>query len=74
MLVYNKVKLTIGGGIMQILKEDIIKLVSNLPDKFDVEDFMYKLHVLDKVKKGQKDIRKGNFIAADELRSEIGKW
>ena len=74
MLVYNKVKLTIGGGIMQILKEDIIKLVSNLPDKFDVEDFMYKLYVLDKVKKGQKDIRKGNFIAADELRSEIEKW
>ena len=38
---------------MQILKQDLINLVSNLPDKIDMEEFMYKLHVLDKTKKGQ---------------------
>ena len=59
---------------MEVLKQDIMNLVSNLPEKFDIEEFMYKLYVLDKVKKGQRDIRKGNFIAADELRKEIEKW
>lgn len=59
---------------MQILKQDIIDLVSSLPEKFDMEGFMYKLHVLDKVKKGQKDIKKGNFISSDELRGKIEKW
>jgi len=59
---------------MEVLKQDIMNLVSNLPEKFDIEEFMYKLYVLDKVKKGQRDIKKGNFIAADELRKEIEKW
>lgn len=36
---------------MQVLKQDIMNLVSNLPEKFDMEEFMYKLYVLDKVKK-----------------------
>lgn len=59
---------------MQVLKQDIMNLVSNLPEKFDMEEFMYKLYVLDKVKKGQRDIKKGNFIAVDELRKGTEKW
>lgn len=59
---------------MQIFKQDIINLVSNLPEKFDMAEFMYKLHLLDKVKKGQKDIKQGNYIVVDELRKEIEKW
>lgn len=59
---------------MEILKQDIINLISNLPEKFDMEEFMYKLHVLDKIKKGQRDIKKGNYTGVDELRGEIEKW
>jgi len=64
----------ISGVIVQILKQDIINLVSSLSEKFDMEEFMYKLYVLDKVKKGQKDIKEDNFISSDELRREIEKW
>jgi kynurenine formamidase len=56
---------------MQILKQDLINLVSNLPDKIDMEEFMYKLHVLDKTKKGQMDIKKDNFATADELQINL---
>lgn len=59
---------------MEILKQDIINLVTSLPEKFDMEEFMYKLHVLDKVKKGQRDIKRGNFISIDDLQKEIEKW
>lgn len=58
---------------MQILKQDVVDLVDELPERFDMEEFMYKLHVLDKVTKGQNDIKKGDFISADELRREIRK-
>lgn len=34
---------------------------------------MYKLHVLDKVTKGQSDIKKSDFISADALPKEIRK-
>ena len=59
---------------MQILKQDVVDLVDELPEKFDMEEFMYKLHLLDKVTKGQNDMQKGDFISADALRREIRKW
>jgi len=59
---------------MQVLKQDVIDLVDELPERFDMEEFMYKLHVLDKVTKGQNDIKKGDFISTNGLRKEIRKW
>ena len=59
---------------MQVLKQDVVDLVDELPERFDMEEFMYKLHVLDKVTKGQNDIKKGDFIPVDGLRKEIRKW
>jgi hypothetical protein len=32
---------------------------------------MYRLYVIDKVKKGQESIEKGEFISIDELKREI---
>jgi len=59
---------------MQVLKQDIINIISSFPEVFDIEEFMYKLYVLDKVKKGQQDILKGDFLTTDELRKEISQW
>lgn len=59
---------------MQVLKQDVVDLMDELPERFDMEEFMYKLHVLDKVTKGQKDMQTGKFISTDGLRREIEKW
>lgn len=59
---------------MQVLKQDIMNIISSFPEVFDIEEFMYKLYVLDKIKKGQQDISKGDFLTTEELRKEISQW
>ena len=35
---------------------------------------MYRLYVLDKVRKGQEDVEQGRLSSADDLRHEVEKW
>ncbi len=59
---------------MYSIKEEAINVINRLPDNVSIEDIMYKLYALDKVKKGQEDIKNGSYIKADELRKEIETW
>lgn len=38
---------------MQVIKKEIIESISNLPEEVEIEDIMYRLYVIDKIKKGQ---------------------
>ncbi len=59
---------------MQTIKETVIEVISKLPEGVSMEEIMYKLYVIDKITKGERDIKKGNLIDADKLRKEIEKW
>lgn len=59
---------------MNTIKKEAIDIITKLPDDVTIEDIMYKLYVLDKIKKGQEDIKKGNFVTTDELRKETETW
>lgn len=59
---------------MQTIKEEAIRIISNLPDDVSMDDIMYKLYVMDKIKNGQKDIKNGNYLSSDDLRKEINRW
>ena len=59
---------------MNTIKKEAIDIITTLPDDASIEDIMYKLYVLDKIKKGQEDIEKDNFVTTDELRKEIDLW
>ena len=59
---------------MNTIKKEAIDIITKLPDDASIEDIMYKLYALDKVKKGQEDIKNGNFVTIDELRKEIELW
>ncbi|SKC81950.1 hypothetical protein [Maledivibacter halophilus] len=59
---------------MQTIKEEAIRIISNLPDDVSMDDIMYKLYVMDKIKSGQSDIKSGNYLSSDDVRKEIEKW
>lgn len=59
---------------MQTIKEEAIRIISNLPDDVSIDDIMYKLYVVEKVRKGKKDISSGKYISSDDLRQEVDKW
>jgi len=59
---------------MQPLKQDAIDAIATLPDDVGIDEIMYRLHVLDKVRKGREDVVNGNVISVEELQREIKKW
>ena len=59
---------------MQAAKQDALNTINQLPDTADMEEIMYRLYVLDKVRKGQEDIGQGRLTPADDLKHEIENW
>lgn len=59
---------------METLKEEAIEAISKLPESADIDEMMYRLYVIDKIKKGQDAIKKGNFISIQSLKEEMKSW
>ena len=49
-------------------------MIRNLPDDSTAEDIQYHLYVLDKIQKGQQDIRDGKGISHEEVKARLSKW
>ena len=59
---------------MQTIKQEAIDTISKLPDTANLEEIMYRLYVVDKVKKGLEAIKHGESISVADLKTEIGSW
>ncbi len=59
---------------METLKQDAINVISKLPDTADIDAIMYRLYVIDKVRKGKEAIERGEVISIEDLEKEIEKW
>jgi hypothetical protein len=59
---------------MQTLKSEAIKAISTLHDTATIEDMMYRLFVIDKVRKAQEAVEEGELISVKELMDEINSW
>ncbi len=59
---------------MHTLKEESIQLISRLPDTAEIDDIMYRLYVIDKIKKGEQAVIEGKVISLEDLKKEIKKW
>ena len=59
---------------MQAAKQDALNTISKLPDNADMEEIMYRLYVLDKVRKGQEAVKRGETKTSSELQRTIDSW
>jgi len=59
---------------METLKQEAINAISKMPDSADIDEIMYRLYVIDKVKKGREAIERGETVAIEELKKEIESW
>ena len=59
---------------MDTLKQEAIRVISKLPDTANIEDIMYELYVIDKVKKGMEALEQGKTISIEDLKSEMQTW
>jgi predicted transcriptional regulator len=59
---------------METLKAEAINAISKLPESASIDDIMYELYVIDKVKKGKEAAERGNTISIEELKKEMQTW
>ena len=55
-------------------KQDAPKTIGQLPDDTDMDEIMYRLYVLDKVRKGQEAAEQGDTVTTDALKRDIDAW
>jgi hypothetical protein len=63
-----------GETKMETLKKQAIGAISKLPDSADIDDIMYRLYVIDKIKKGQDAVKEGKTISVKLLKKEMKSW
>jgi len=58
----------------QSLKQEALESLRHLPDDADIDEIMYRLYVIDKLRKSREAIENGEVISHEELKREIEQW
>jgi hypothetical protein len=59
---------------MESLKQEALNVISKMPDTAEIDDIMYRLYVIDKVRKGREAVQRGEVLSIEELQKEIELW
>ena len=59
---------------MESLKKEALNVISKMPDTAEIDEIMYKLYVLDKVRKGREAVQRGEVVSIEGLKKEIESW
>ncbi len=59
---------------MEPLKKEAINVIANLPDDADMEEIMYRLYVLENIRRGQENAEQGKSTPAEQVLRDIQSW
>jgi len=59
---------------MNTLKQEALTAIAQLPDVADIDTIMYRLYMIDKVRKGKEAVERGETISVEDLKREIESW
>ena len=59
---------------MNAVKQEALDTIDRLPEDADMDEIMYRLYVLDKIRKGQQAADQGHSITSEELKRDIDTW
>jgi len=60
--------------MLQPVKQEALDTIGKLPEDVDMDEIMYRLYVIDKIRKGQEAIKQGRTIDSETLKREIESW
>ena len=55
-------------------KSTIINTLIELPSKFNLDDFLEKLIVIEKIDEGMEEAKTGKTISHDKVKKMVAKW
>jgi hypothetical protein len=59
---------------MQAVKQEALNTIARLPDDVDMEEIIYRLYVLENIRRGQQDATQGKTQSAETVLREIQTW
>ncbi len=55
-------------------KEEVRKLLDQIPDDSSFEDIQYHIYVREKIERGLKDVEQGHVLSQEEVEGRMAKW
>ena len=55
-------------------KQSLVRAINELPNEFNLDEFMEKLVVLEKIESGLNDVKNGRTISHEKVKKEVKKW
>ena len=59
---------------MEGLKQEALNDISKMPDTTEIDDIIYRLYVIDQLRKGRETIQRGETESIEDLKKEIESW
>jgi len=59
---------------MSTAKEEVRKMLDQLPDDASFEDIQYHIYVREKIERGLKDIEEGRVLSQEDVEERMSKW
>ena len=59
---------------MATAKEEIRKLLDNLPDDATWEDVQYSIYVRERVERGRREAEQAGLVDQEEIESRMKRW
>jgi len=55
-------------------KDEVRKILEQIPDNASFEDIQYHIYVREKVERGLEDVKQGRVISLEEVERRMRKW
>jgi hypothetical protein len=59
---------------MQAIKQEALNAIARLPEDTDMEEILYRLYVLENIRRGQQDVTQGETQSVETVLGEIQTW
>lgn len=59
---------------MHTAKQEVQKLLQELPDDATLEDIQYHIYVKQKIAQGLADVRAGRVVSQEEVEKRFARW
>ena len=59
---------------MDTAKEEVRKILDQVPDNSSFEDIQYHIYVRQKIERGLRDVREGRTLSQEEVEQRMSRW
>ena len=62
------------GGIDMTVKEQVLEVITRMPDDSTLDDIGYELYVMESVQKGLDELDRGEYLTHEQAKEKLQKW